>query len=242
MPWGDTRGPAALCSPEPSPQEPPAAGQRAALAQLKRRFGVPKGLRCCQQPWRIHATLAAVTAAMAMPAVPCQSYEGHQHGHTRVFARVPVPPRTSIHRGLAAAPAPSWCRTPRPSITASSGAMAAPRLPGWHCAGACRKRNLGSAQFPSWPNGMHKGRAVPAAADALSLPEPPAHEQPFGAGIFHSIPRHSDMLQCPGTAPAADTPEQPRVARPAQGKPAANSSGRAILRKGCVGPAPLRGS
>lgn len=114
------------------------------------------------------------------------------------------------------------------------------RLPGWHCAGACRKRNLGLAEFPSWPNVMHKGRAVPAAADAPSLPEPPAHDQPFGAGIFHSIPRQSDMLQCPGTlaavtASAADTPEQHYVAWLAQ------SHGENLLQRALEEPSSERG-
>lgn len=161
---------------------------------------------------------------MAIAYVPVSARDSRR-GRTRVFARVPVPPRTSTLRapqqpGTATGVLPG-CPMPWHCIMPSSGAMAVPRLPGWHCAGACGKRNLGSAQFPSWPNVMHKGRAVPAAADAPSLPEPPAHDQPFGAGIFHSIPRQSDMLQCPGTlaavtASAADTPEQQCVAWPAQ--------------------------
>lgn len=102
---------------------------------------------------------------------------------------------------------------------------------------------------------MHKGRSVPAAAAAPSPPEPPAHEQPsLEAGIFHSIPRHSDTLQCPGTlaavpVSAADTQRQRCVAWPARSHRAslveANGSGKSRPEEAAAGakgvPAPLRG-
>lgn len=151
----------------------------------------------------------------------------------------PVPPRISFHRSRTAAPAPLGAAElvygtggpcPAPCTTGAAShptpePRPAPRQPGRRCAWVCGKQNLGSVQFPSWPNVMHKGRSVPAAADAPSLPEPPAHDQPcLEAGIFHSIPRQSDMLQCPGTlaavpVSAADARQQQRVAQPARSHP-----------------------
>lgn len=181
----------------------------------------------------------------------------------------PVPPRASSHRGPAAAPAPSGAvelsagtevpapapHTPGAASHPTSEPRPATKQPGRCCAWVYGKRKLGSVHFPSWPNVMHKGRSVPAAADAPSPPEPPAHDQPYSeAGIFHSIPRHSDMLQCPGTlaavpVSAADTQQQRCVARSARSHRAnlieTNSSGKSRPEKAASGakgvPAPLWG-
>lgn len=156
-------------------------------------------------------------------------------------------------RGSRSQPAP-----PEPPGWAqgSRGRLRAPLQPAGLCAGLGGRGNLGSVQFPSWPNAMHKGRSVPAAADALSPPEPPAHEQPYlEAGIFHSIPRHSDMLQCPGTlaalpGSAADTQQTRRIHSVATPEPPSRTPwkqpapGKAVLNDwlGTRGvPAPLWG-
>lgn len=148
---------------------------------------------------------------------------GTREGRPRALG--PLPPRRGPP-GAAEPGAATGVAAPRPALPTRTRGWhrgTATEPPGRLCPGLRAKRNLGAVRFPSWPNVMHKGRSVPAAADALSPPEPPAHERPYlEAGIFHSIPRHSDMLQCPGTlavvpVSAADTHQTRRIARPTPG-------------------------